>query len=170
LKSNIEYIKIETSSIVAHKFNLSISEEALMSKKTTQRVLFALVLVVLLIASFFAGRMLNNHTLVHAQDIPGDENRATSYNCDIEQVAIFNNRAHIKCTNYILVGSDAVYYFAVANTPENQMFLNRVMAIGLTNMSMNRSAYIFYDSNTAHNPAGCNTSDCRNLVAITGYK
>lgn len=134
-----------------------------MFTKTIKKVLFAFVVVLLLLASFFAGRMHNKSMNVQAQEMPEDETRGTTgFNCDISQVSIFGNRAHIKCTN----SQNGIAYFAVANTSENQIFINRVIAIGLTNLSMNRYVYVFYDTLESNNPTGCNMGDCRKLLSI----
>lgn len=140
-----------------------------MYKKTAQRVLFVLIVVFLMLASFIAGRMLHKPKTVQAQEEHGDETQASaSLTCTVNQVAIYSNRAHIRCVSPVVIGSDTVYYFAIENTLENEMFINRVMAIGLTNMSMNRSVYIWYDTSSSSNPPGCQTNDCRLLLAASG--
>jgi hypothetical protein len=140
-----------------------------MYKKYAQRVLFVSTIVGLMLASFFVGRMLNKPMTVQAQEVTGDETRGSaSFNCNVNQVAIYSDRAHIRCVSPVVVGSDTVYYFAIANTRENEMFINRVMAIGLTNMSMNRAVYIWYDTLSSNNPPGCQTNDCRLLLAASG--
>jgi len=141
-----------------------------MSSKTIQKVVFALVVVLLLLASFFAGRMNNQPINVQAQEITEDEDRAIAgfSPCTVQQVAMFGNRAHIRCTE--AVGTTSIRFFAVADTPANKSLINRVLAIGLTQMSMGRAVYIEYDNNSANNPPGCLVSDCRKLVGIMGYK
>lgn len=142
-----------------------------MSNKTIQKVLYAVVVVLLLLGSFFAGRLLNKPMNVQAQEDPGDETRAVvSFNCEIEQVAIYSDRAHIKCDNSIVVGTDNVSYFAIANDKENEMLINRVMAIGLTNLSMNRYVNVWFSSVSSNNPSGCQSNDCRKLLALMAYK
>jgi hypothetical protein len=142
-----------------------------MSKKTIQSVLYSLVVVILLLASFFAGYLHNKQTAVQAQDIPGDGDRYTAgFDCNITEVAILGNRAHIKCANSVVVGTDTVRYFAIENTSANETLINRVMAIGLTNMSMNRYVYVHYETLSSSNPPGCLTGDCRKLYSVLGHK
>mgnify|MGYP001360767452 CR=1 FL=1 len=142
-----------------------------MSTKMIHRVLFVCVVAILLLASFLAGRMYTQPMNVQAQEMPEDEDRYTySMNCNIDQVAIFSNRAHIRCSNSVIVGSDTVYSFAIANTTANKTLINRMMAIGLTNMSMNRYVHVYFETLSSSNPSGCLTSDCRKLVGITGHK
>jgi hypothetical protein len=142
-----------------------------MSVKPVQKIIFALIVVLLLLASFLAGRMYNKPMNVLAQEITDDENRATAgFNCNINEVAMYANRAHIRCANSVAVGSDTVWFFAIENTSANKTFINRVIAIGLTNMSMNRWVYVNYDTSSSNNPPGCLTGDCRKLVAILGWK
>ena len=111
---------------------------------------------------------------VQAQEMPEDENRAVSgHTCKIVEVAMYEDRAHVKCdTPKVLGGFPApvhnVYFFAIANTNENKMLINRVMAIGLTTMSMNRSAYLLLETASSENPSGCLTQDCRKLLGING--
>jgi hypothetical protein len=141
-----------------------------MSTKKIHRVLFAFVIAILLLASFLAGRMYTQPMNVLAQEIPEDEDRAiaTFAPCTVIEVAMYNNRAHIRCVE--TVGTTEISFFAIANTTANQSLINRVLAIGLTQMSMNRVLYIQYDTNSANNPVGCLVSNCRKLVGIMGYK
>ena len=142
--------------------------------KPNQKVVFALIVFLLLLASFFAGRLNNEPMHVQAQEMPEDENRAVSgHTCKIIDVAIYSNRAHVKCDVPFVLGlapkTTSVYYFAIANTNENKMLINRVMAIGLTTMSMNRSAYLVVETASAQNPPGCLASDCRQLLGLSGH-
>lgn len=141
-----------------------------MSTKMIHRVLFVCVVAILLLASFLAGRMYTQPMNVQAQEMPEDEDRAiVGFSpCTVQQVAMYGNRAHIRCVES--VGTTAIRFFAIANTTANKSLINRVLAIGLTQMSMNRAVQIEYDTNSANNPVGCLVSDCRKLVGIMGYK
>lgn len=140
-----------------------------MSTKIVQRVVFALVVVLLLLASYFAGQMYSPPMNVQAQEEPEDENRAISYHdCLVTQVAMYENRAHILCNTPKDVGGTDIWFFAVADTPANKTFINRVLAIGLTNMSMNRQVRVVFDTLASSNPPSCWTGDCRKLVGIVG--
>ena len=80
-----------------------------MSGKTVRKVLFGVVVAVLLLASFFAGRMHQPAMNVQAQDEVDSEDRGTVWHdCAIIEVALFGNRAHIRCSNVKTVGSDSV--------------------------------------------------------------
>lgn len=137
---------------------------------TTKKILFGVVVAVLLLGSFFAGRIQNKAIAVQAQDEPGDQARAeVSFDCNINQVAIYGNRAHIRCGN-APTGDPTVHYFAIENNSENELMINRVMAIGLTNMSMDRWVRLWYDTSETNNPTGCQDVDCRKLIAVIGHK
>lgn len=137
-----------------------------MSKKFFRQVLYVLVIAVLLLGSFIAGRMLNKPKAVQAQEISDSENRSTFY-CILDSVAAYENRMHVRCDT---AAFDNVRYFAIESTSANEMLINRVMAIGLTNMSMNRGVWVYYDVNSANNPPGCNIIDCRKLTGLSGIK
>jgi hypothetical protein len=140
-----------------------------MSKKLVQRVVFVLVLLALLVASFLAGRMDSRAINVQAQEEPVEEDRATStHTCNVWQVAIFSNRAHILCKTSKLVGTDTVWFFAVENTSANKTLINRMMAIGLTQMSLDHNVVVYFDTLSANNPPGCLAADCRKLIGIVG--
>lgn len=142
-----------------------------MSTKIVQRVVFALVVVLLLLASYFAGQMYRPPMNVQAQEVPEDENRGTgTHLCSITQVAMHYNRAHILCFIPADVDGTNVIYFAVADTPANKTFINRVLAIGLTGMSMNKNVQVVFDTLASNNPPGCLTTDCRKLIGIVGLK
>jgi len=134
--------------------------------KTTKKILFGVIVALLLLGSFFAGRMLNKAMSVQAQGEPENGDRDSAHDCTIIEVALLNNRAHIRCSN----GAGAIYFFAVANTSANETLINRVMAIGLTNLSMDRKVYLYYDGNLANNPPGCLTTNCRKLTGVIGYR
>jgi len=137
-----------------------------MSGKTIKKILFGLMVAFLLLGSFFAGRIFYRATNVQAQGDPPNDDRALTHDCTIIEVALLDNRAHIRCSN----GYGAIYFFAVANTSANETLINRVMAIGLTNMSMDRKVYLYFDGSSANNPVGCLVSDCRKLTGVIGYK
>lgn len=137
-----------------------------MFSKTIKQVLLGLVVVLLLLGSFFAGRMLSRTMNVQAQGEPEIGDRDAAHDCSIIEVALLSNRAHIRCSN----GYGAIYFFAVANTSENEVLINRMMAIGLTNLSMDRKVYLYFDASFASNPEGCLTTNCRKLTGIIGYK
>ena len=141
-----------------------------MSTKTVQKLVFALVVVLLLIASYFAGQMYSRPMNVQAQEVPESEDRAIDYHdCYVNQVAMYHNRAHILCDTYESVGTTKVWYFAVADTSANKSFINRVIAIGLTNMSMNRQIRVWFDTLASNNPPSCLTTNCRKLTGIVGF-
>jgi hypothetical protein len=138
-----------------------------MATKSIHKVLFALIVFLLLLASFFAGRMQSKPTMVQAQEILEDENRySTGFNCNINMVSIFDNRAHIRCSNPPTEDGDLIYYFAVETTSENEMLINRMVAISLTNLAMNRYVWVLYETSASDNPPGCNTGDCRKLYSV----
>jgi len=106
---------------------------------------------------------------VQAQEIPEDEDRATSTHiCQVAQVAVFGSRAHILCKTSKVVGTDTVWFYAVANTSANKTLINRMMTIGLTQMSLDDNVVVYFDTLSANNPPGCLVTDCRKLVGIVG--
>lgn len=139
--------------------------------KPVQRVVFAVIVILLLLASFIAGRMNNEPMNVLAQEVTEAETQTIgTYSCVIKQVAMYHNRAHVMCTTPLSIGIANIYFFAVEDTPANKALINRVLAIGLTQMSMDRSVTVQYESDYAENPPGCGISDCRKLVGIMGFK
>jgi len=66
------------------------------------------------------------------------------------------------------VGGVDIWFFAVANTSANKTFINRMMAIGLTQMSLDHNVVVHFDTLSANNPPGCLVTDCRKLVGIVG--
>ena len=111
-----------------------------MSNKIVKKFVFGLVIIILLATAFIAGHVQKTHVTVQAQEIPEGEDRYTSYYCYLNNVAAFENRIHIRCT--VSIGS--ISYFAIENTRENEMLINRVMAISLTNMTMNWPVWVYY--------------------------
>lgn len=138
-----------------------------MSNKFIKKSVFGLVIVILLATAFIAGRIQKDPVAVQAQEILEGEDRFSSFGCYLDNVAAFENRIHIRCTT---AAFDDVKYFAIENTRENEELISRVMAISLTNMTMNWPVWVYYEASSSYNPPGCNTGDCRKLVGVSGVK
>lgn len=133
-----------------------------MSSKTIQKVVFALAVLLLIMASFFAGRTNSTPLNVQAQEEVHEAEGRQNHTCSLEYVGIDSDLAIVQCS----VPIDNIYYFAVADTPANKALIDRMMAVGLTQMSMNRQVFITYDFNSANNPPGCFAVNCRLLQGI----
>ena len=144
-----------------------------MRKKIMVWSAFAVLVTALLLGSFLAGRAFSRTVPVQAMgDVSDDLSaviQASSY-CVVNNVAAFDTRIHIRCNDYVDVGGDHVYYFAYSTDPVNIDTANQILAIGNTAMAMNYGVWMYFYTDTAHNPPGCNASDCRGLWGVSMVK
>ena len=130
---------------------------------------YSALIVTLLILSFLAGRALAIPRDVRAQEgviagvpeLPNAPN--ASFYCDVSNVASFDNRIHIRCSN----SNNGIYYYAYPTDPVHVATANQFLAIGNTAYALGHHVWVYYDSNSSMNPAGCNTSDCRGLYGVS---
>ena len=100
--------------------------------------------------------------------------------CWIADVGAFSNRVHVRCkqeTGPALGGlysrdyapppeADAgVIYFAVGAASDPAL-ADRVIALASSASQQNKQIQIFYRTNPAENPPGCQPNDCRRLTGL----
>lgn len=99
--------------------------------------------------------------------------------CQIEDVAAFTNRVHVRCPYGPIVHSGlytrdyeppprpdpGIRFFAVGATVDPAL-ADRVIALASLAIEQNKHVVIFYRTDPAENPPGCLASDCRRLVGI----
>ena len=103
-----------------------------------------------------------------------------SRTCWIADVGAFTNRVHIRCTrdtgpslgglhtpDYVPPPeADAgIVYFAVGAASDSAL-ADRVIALASSASQQNKQVQIFYRTNPAENPPGCQTNDCRRLIGL----
>jgi len=79
--------------------------------------------------------------------------------CTINNIAVFSSRIHVRCSTP--VPSTTIQYFASPGDNAHALVTNRFLAILNTAYTLGKPVYIYYLDNTASNPSGCNTNDCR---------
>lgn len=87
------------------------------------------------------------------------------HTCTISEVAVYDNRIHVRCTTAPAAYS-AVYFFAASSSPANIENTNRYLILLNTAYALNKPVTLGFDSATSANPGGCLTSDCRKLVGV----
>jgi hypothetical protein len=111
------------------------------------------------------------------------EAQVTSAACQVADVAVFDNRVHIHCgpspasagvlekmasdfgklqSGEKLVQIIPVYFAVEAGSK----IAAQVVELGISALINRRAVDIFYEANSAANPAGCLTSDCRRLTGL----
>ncbi len=84
---------------------------------------------------------------------------AGPFGCTIQNIAVFSNRIHVHCTSAI--PNTSITYFAANGDSAHALATNRFLVMLNTAYSLGKPVYIYYLSDTANNPPGCNTGDCR---------
>ena len=131
---------------------------------------YSLLIVILLVAIFFAGQALAKPETTHAQEmvneiIPNSPNStdAEFYCGGINNVAVFENRIHIRCNN----ANGSISYYSYATDSTNVATANQLLAIANTAFALGKNVWVFYYPSSSYNPTGCYTSDCRGLIGIS---
>jgi hypothetical protein len=142
-----------------------------MQHRLFRTVVVLVAVVALATVSFLAGRAFIGSRVSHAQgevnpSMPADIN--ASFSCShVDNVAAFDSRIHVRCSTVNVVGTDNVRYYAYATNGSNGYIANRMLAVSQTAFALGKGAVIFYDPDSAHNPPGCYTSDCRLILGIS---
>lgn len=85
-----------------------------------------------------------------------------TFYCKVKDVTVFSNRIHVRCTTATVSG---IYFFAVPTVDSVQA--NRLLTIGSTTLVAGRKFIAtFHPDDTAGAAWGCQTNDCRPLVAF----
>jgi hypothetical protein len=125
----------------------------------------------LIAGTFFAGRALARPKVARAQDITGSnapQAPSGSFECtNIDNVAAFVGRVHLRCATGRIVGQDTVYYYAYATDSAHATTANELLAIGNTAFALGKGVFLYYNDDPALNPPGCNPSDCRGLTGAS---
>ena len=84
---------------------------------------------------------------------------AGPFQCVIANIAVFPGRIHVHCAS--AVPSTSISYFAAYGDSAHALATNRFLVMLNTAYSLGKPVYVYYLTNTANNPPGCNTGDCR---------
>jgi hypothetical protein len=86
---------------------------------------------------------------------------AGPFGCTISNIAIFQNRIHVHCTT--APSGTSITYFAAKGDAANALATNRFLVMMNTAYTLGKPLYIYYYTDTAENPPGCNSGDCRGI-------
>ena len=129
------------------------------------------LIVLLMIIVFSAGQTLARSGTARAQEdsnesMPGfpDSPDYLTHACLVNNVAAFENRIHIRCSNPTTTG---IAYFAYATDAAHAVTANQILAIANTDYALGDNLWVYYYSDSADNPPGCNVGDCRGLYGVS---
>lgn len=83
--------------------------------------------------------------------------------CAIANIAVLDNRIHVRCTSPVVIGPNNVYYFAASGDSSHMLATNRFLTLLNTAYALGKPVYVYYDADSSANIPGCQTSDCRNI-------
>jgi hypothetical protein len=131
---------------------------------------YSTLIVILLIVNFFAGQALARPETTRAKEevnepIPNhpDAPSANFYCSSVNNVAAFENRVHLRCSN----SNGGIIYYAYATDPAHVATANQILAIANTAFALGKGVWVYYNSSSTLNPPGCNTGDCRGLIGVS---
>lgn len=87
------------------------------------------------------------------------------HTCTIADIGVHTNRIHVRCTT-APSGYTGIFWFASALDSATSAQSNRFLVLLNTAYALGKPATISFDTDSAHNPPGCQTSDCRKLLSI----
>jgi len=88
-----------------------------------------------------------------------------SPDCTPIEVAVYESRLHIRCSQGVVDGSDTIYFWAIPAT--KAQFANRFLSLGSTALVAGRHIIFLYTPGDTSGAAfGCAAADCRNVYAI----
>ena len=92
-----------------------------------------------------------------------DPNAPTAgpHQCNIDNIAVFDNRIHVKCLSP--VPSTSIRYFAASGDSEHMIATNRFLMLLNTAYALGKPVYVHYFGDSVDNIAGCNVGDCRTI-------
>ena len=142
-----------------------------MKDKFLVRSGYVALIVVLLVISFFVGRVLAKPGVANAQDgitesapdFPNAPNASSFYCTSVTNVASFENRVHLRCSN----ANEGVIYYAYPNDASHIGVANQILAISNTAFALSKGVWVYYNASSTLNPPGCNIGDCRGLVGVS---
>jgi hypothetical protein len=138
-----------------------------------QRVRFvwigrAVLVIALLCTAFIAGWATARPNPASAQTgasaDPLEVRNANSFYCNVNNVAAFETRIHLRCSTS---PGEGVYYFAYASDPAHFSTANQILAVANTAFALGKPVWVYYHADSSLNPPGCSPSDCRGLTGVS---
>ena len=142
-------------------------EEESMKRSVVSRAVFVVAVFGLLAGSFVAGRLLARPEVAkaHAEDTyASPASLEASFYCNVNNVAAFDNRIHVRCT---ISSGEGVLYYAHPTGSSNGYTASRMLAVAQTAYALGKPLYVYYVSSSSSNPPGCNIGDCRLLTGVS---
>jgi hypothetical protein len=102
-----------------------------------------------------------------------DEPAANPHPCTIANIAVYENRIHVRCVDPVALVKTAtpltfymVYYFAAPGDADNMIETNRYLTLLNTAYALNKTVLVGYDTFADLNPDGCLIDDCRGINSL----
>lgn len=113
---------------------------------------------ILITAFALASALTANTVTLPAPAAAADQNRT----CKVENVAVLNNRVHVRCDAIPGGGllKPPVFFAVELNNP----MADKLIALASQALISNRPLYLTYEGTLAANPPGCLPQDCRRLT------
>ncbi len=131
-----------------------------------RKPVYALVVAILVAASFLAGSVASKGQPANAQGAGSASGPAApggGHVCSIGYVAVYGNRIQVWCTNSVgAIDSFAAPFASAAESRQT----NRLLAMLISGQALNKQVVLWYNDNPAFNPPGCDAVGCRLLEGV----
>ena len=134
-----------------------------MKHKYRTWIFYAVLVLGLVAGSFLIGSMRESTRAVQAKDVlaPAAPDGSPFF-CNISDIAVYESRIHVKC----VPGDGVIFYFAYATDSAHSSNANRFLATANSAYAVGDHLWVWYDTNSSHNPPGCLISNCRLMQGL----
>jgi hypothetical protein len=88
---------------------------------------------------------------------------AATHECNIANVAVYNDRVHVSCHNGAAPGGD-IKFFAAPTSDSTRVA--RILSVLLTAQTLGKHIFLGYDTAANGSAYGCQTSNCRPIIWV----
>jgi hypothetical protein len=130
-------------------------------------LVFVFTVLALLAGSYLVGRSFADRRVSHAQVAVSPVSPASlegAFACDVNNVAAFENRIHVRCSSS---PGSGIYYFAYPTNAGGGYTANRMLAVAQTAFALGKPLWVYYYESSEYNPPDCLTQDCRLLTGVS---
>ncbi len=95
-----------------------------------------------------------------------DPSTMSVFTCTIQDVGVFIERVHVRCTTSVVIGANTIWWWSYPNS--DSATASRFLSLFETAKATGTTVTVFYDPNDLTGSTfGCYNSDCRRIWGAT---